>query len=135
MKLSGEALRILRAKSFAHVAMTGADGKPMASVVWVDERDGCVLFNTTTERFKGRLLSEGTSVAISAIDPEDPYRYVAVRGTVSVRATDGAAEDINMLAHKYRGDDFKIAPGTARVTILVEPQSIFVYPDDAAVVR
>ncbi|MHB8511952.1 MAG: pyridoxamine 5'-phosphate oxidase family protein [Actinomycetota bacterium] len=130
MKLSGEALRIVRAKSFASVAMIAADGKPMISVVWIDERDGLLLFNTTIQRYKGKILDVGAPAAVCVIDPEDPYRYVSIRGPVARRTTEKADEDIHMLARKYRGGDFTIAPGTTRVTILVEPQRVFVYPDD-----
>ncbi|GAC1427452.1 MAG: hypothetical protein NVSMB57_17670 [Actinomycetota bacterium] len=129
-ELSAEALRIFMAKSFANVAMTAEDGKPTISVVWIDEKDGKLLFNSTEQRQKGRVLNVGEPVAISAMDPEDPYRYVAVRGSVASRYTEGAVDDINMLARKYRGRDFNVSPGSTRVSFLIEPHSQFIYPED-----
>jgi hypothetical protein len=39
---------------------------------------------------------------IMAIDPENPYRYLEVRGRVAEATEDGAVESINNLAQKYR---------------------------------
>jgi hypothetical protein len=43
-------------------------------------------------------------VAVS--DPADPTRYITVRGRVTSTTTEGAADQIEGLAHKYLGTPY-----------------------------
>jgi PPOX class probable F420-dependent enzyme len=63
------------------------------------------LFNTAEGRVKARNLHRDPRVAVSVIDPDDPYNVVAVRGTVIDITTNGADEHIDSLAQKYLGVD------------------------------
>jgi len=40
-------------------------------------------------------------VALSILDPENPYRYLEIRGTVTDITEEGAAEHIDKMAKKY----------------------------------
>jgi len=40
-------------------------------------------------------------VALAIIDPDNPYRYLEIRGTVVEITEDGAAQHIDKLAKKY----------------------------------
>lgn len=98
-------VEILEKKAFGHLATVGKNGRPQNSPVWVDHDDGkAVLVNTATGRQKERNLRENPYAMISITDPDDPYRYLAVRGRVSF-STDGAVEHIDALAKKYMGVD------------------------------
>lgn len=128
LTLEPSAQEILRSKSFAHLAINLPDGAPHVSPVWVDLRDGQLLVNTAEGRVKARALQEGTRVAISATDPENPYRWVMIRGRVSSRTHEGADADIDALAKKYLDKDsypFR-QPGEQRVTVLIEPEEVAV---------
>ena len=113
-------------KAFAHLATTMPDGTPQSTPVWVDYRDGHVLVNTARGRVKARNMHEGSPVAISITDPDNPYRYVQVRGVVSKVHGEGADAHIDFLAKKYLGKDkypFR-QPGEERVIYEIEPQKV-----------
>ena len=58
--------------------------------------------------------------------PDDPSRYFQVRGRVVAVTTDGAAEHIEMLAHKYLGTPYPWYGGRdqERVIIVIAPEQI-----------
>lgn len=124
--LTDEADRILRSKSFAFLALNQGD-RPQVSPVWVDvDERNRVTINTAEGRVKADLLKVGTPVALAAADPEDPYKYVQVRGRVVERTHEGADEHIDHLAKKYMGVDsypFR-QPGEQRVKVAIEPDQI-----------
>ena len=113
-------------KSFAHLATTMPDGAPQVTPVWIDYRDGHVLVNTAKGRVKARNMHLGSHVALSVTDPDNPYRYVQVRGVVSKVHDEGADAHIDFLAKKYLGQDrypFR-QPGEERVIYEIEPQNV-----------
>ena len=92
---------ILEQPSFGHVATIDPDGWPQVTPVWVDHDDGrAVLINTLEGRRKERNLRRDPRASISVLDPENPYRYLTVRGEVSM-TTEGASDHIDQLARKY----------------------------------
>ncbi len=96
-------LEILEKEAFGHVATLESDGAPQTSPVWVDHDDGeALLFNTLRGRRKERNLRADPRVAVSVTDPDDPYRYLMVRGEATL-TKDGAREHIDELAREYLG--------------------------------
>ncbi|MCB9420283.1 MAG: PPOX class F420-dependent oxidoreductase [Ardenticatenaceae bacterium] len=77
------------------------DGQPQASVIWCDYDGQHVLVNTARGRQKERNLTERPMATILAIDPQNPYRYLEVRGRVAEATEKGAVESINSLAQQY----------------------------------
>lgn len=113
-------------KAFAHLATLMPDGTPQVTPVWVDYRDGRVLVNTAKGRVKARNMHEGSPVALSIADPDNPYRYVQVRGQVARIHEEGADAHIDFLAQKYLGQDrypFR-RPGEERIIYEIEPQAV-----------
>ena len=126
-KIDGEAARILRGKTFAHLAIIDGRGRPHVSPLWIDvDEQGRALINTAEGRVKAGVLTNGTEVALSACDEDDPYRYVAVRGRVVERTREGAEEVIHALSRKYRGKEYSIPEGHQRVTVRIEADHIFI---------
>lgn len=114
-------------KAFASVATVLADGTPQVTPVWVDYANGVVRFNTAKGRVKARVLKQGSPVALAVLDPDNPYRYIQIRGKVS-RVTEGAQADthINSLAKKYLGQDTYPyrQPGEERIMYDIEPTAV-----------
>src|SRR5688572_9129006 len=77
------------------------DGSPQSTPVWASFDGEYILINTAEGRQKDRNLQRDGRVSILAIDPQNPYRYLEVRGEVVERTTEGALEHINQLAYKY----------------------------------
>ncbi len=111
--------------TFANVATVMKDGSPQVTPVWFDYTGGKIRINTARGRVKARTLKEGTRVAIAIMDPENPYRYVQVRGRVASVTENGANAHIDSLAKKYLGKDkYPFAqPGEVRVMYEIEPTS------------
>ena len=96
---------ILEKESFAHVSTLMPDGSPHVTPVWVDHEEGeTVLINTSRGRQKERNIRRNPKVGLSVVDPDDPYRFVSVRGEAEL-VDEGAVEHINSLARKYMGVD------------------------------
>jgi len=113
-------------KSFAHVATVGADGAPQVTPVWVDQEGPYIRFNTARGRVKTQNLERSPKIALSVQDPENPYRYIQVRGRVVEVTEKGADAHIDALAKKYLGQDRYPYrnPGEVRVTVKVMPEKI-----------
>jgi PPOX class probable F420-dependent enzyme len=111
-------------KAFAHIATVGADGAPQVTPVWVDLDGDRIRFNTARGRVKDKNLQRNPRVAISIQDPENPYRYLQVRGRVSEMTEKGADDHIDALAKKYLGKDTYPGrkPGEVRVIVKVTPE-------------
>ena len=113
-------------KAFAHVATVGADGAPQVTPVWIDYDGTYVRFNTARGRVKARNLERNPRIALSVQDPENPYRYLQVRGRVTEMTEKGADAHIDALAKKYIGQDRypHRRPGEVRVTVKVTPENV-----------
>ena len=110
-------------KAFAHLATIMPDGSPQVTPVWFDYTGGMIRVNTAKGRVKARNLREGAPVALSILDPDDPYRYIQIRGRVKRLGEQGADQHIDSLANKYLGKDkypFR-QPGEVRVMYEIEP--------------
>ena len=113
-------------KTFAHIATLMPDGTPHSTPVWIDYKNGKVLVNSAKGRVKVRNLKEGSPVAISITDPDNPYRYVQIRGPVTKVTEQGADKHIDSMAKKYLGKDkYPFAkPGEVRVLFEIEPKNV-----------
>jgi PPOX class probable F420-dependent enzyme len=113
-------------KAFATLATVMPDGSPQVTPVWFDVVDGKVRVNTARGRIKDRNMSLNARVALAVMDPENPYRYVQVRGKVASISEEGADAHIDSLAKKYMGVDaypFR-REGEVRVIYTIEPTSV-----------
>lgn len=113
-------------RAYAHLATVMPDGSPHVSPVWVDFDGKFVIVNSVRGRVKDRNIERERRVALSIQDPDDPYRYLLVRGSVIEINEEGAEESIDNLAVKYTGAKYKWRkPGQVRVIYKVEPDQVF----------
>ena len=113
-------------KAFANVAMINADGTPQVTPVWFDWDGSSIRINTARGRLKDKNLRRTPSVALSIMDPDNPYRYVQVRGRVAAVTESGADAHIDSLAKKYMGRDrypYRKA-GEVRVIFTIAPDRV-----------
>ncbi|HEX3796394.1 MAG TPA: PPOX class F420-dependent oxidoreductase [Acidimicrobiales bacterium] len=103
--LSTKARELIARPVLASLATLNPDGSPQITPLWIDLDGDNVLFNTAEGRKKARNLEKDARVAVSVVDPNDPYNVVALRGTVIDVSTDGADAHIDSLAKKYLGVD------------------------------
>jgi len=96
---------LFRKKAFANLATLMPNGSPQVTPVWVDYDGRHVLINTAAGRQKDKNLQRDGRVALSIMDPENPYRYLEVRGHITQRTHEGADQHIDAMASKYLGQD------------------------------
>ena len=110
-------------KAFGNLATLNADGTPQVTPVWLDLDGEYVMFNSAKGRRKDKNIRRDPHVAISIADPDNPYRYMEVRGLVVEITEQNADEHINRLSKKYLGKDvypFR-QPGEVRAKYKLEP--------------
>jgi PPOX class probable F420-dependent enzyme len=119
-------LDLFKKKAFANLATLMPNGQPQVTPVWVDFDGRHVVINTAEGRQKDKNLQRDGRVALSIMDPDNPYRYLEVRGHVVDRTRDGADHHIDAMAKKYLGKDkYPFSrPGEVRVIYKVEPERI-----------
>ena len=99
------------------------DGRPQVTPVWVDVDGDQVIFNSAKGRQKDRNVRRDPRVAISIVDPENPYRYLEIRGRVIEITEQGAQEHIDKMAKKYLGVDKYPYGQTGEVRVLYKVQA------------
>lgn len=115
---------LLEKKAYAHLATVTPSGAPQVTPVWVDIKSGLVRVNSAKGRFKDKNMRRDPRVSLSIQDPDNPYRYLEIRGRVVDISEDGADEHIDALAKKYMGvDKYPLRKaGEQRVIYKIEPQ-------------
>ena len=111
-------------KAFASLATIMPNGQPQVTPVWCDFDGSHVIVNSAKGRRKDRNMRSNPRVSLAISDPDNPYRYLEVRGTVVEITEDGADDHIDSMAKKYMGvDKYPYRePGEVRVVYKIEPQ-------------
>ena len=123
MKELTRAQREFLANPYIGVATTlRPDGSPHSTPVWVDVDDEGVSFNTARPRAKPRHLEADPRVSLVIVDPKDELRWLAITG-IATLVDDGANDQIDRLARKYRGHDRYQShkEGETRVSVRISP--------------
>jgi PPOX class probable F420-dependent enzyme len=110
-------------KAFASLATLMPDGSPQVTPVWIDFDGTYVLVNSARGRQKDKNMKRDAQVALAILDPDNPYRYLEVRGKVVEVTEQGADAHIDKMAKKYMGKDkypFR-RPEEVRVLYKIEP--------------
>ena len=117
---------ILDKKGFASLATINADGTPQVTPVWFDWDGTHIRVNTAKGRIKDKNMRSRPTVALAIMDPENPYRYLQIKGRIASVTETGADAHIDALAKKYLGKDrypYR-KPDEVRVTFAIAPERI-----------
>jgi len=131
VELSDEVLELLNQPTNYDLATINPNGTIQLNPVWGEVHDGKIRINTLAGRRKHKnLIERGDRVTITVTDPNDPLRYVEIRGRVDEMTTDNGVEVIDRLAKKYTGADKypHLQEGDVRVTIMIAPVNVFTHP-------
>jgi PPOX class probable F420-dependent enzyme len=113
-------------KAFACLATLMKDGSPQLTPIWFNTDGVHILINSARGRVKDTNMRRDPRIALTIVDPKNPYRYIQIRGKVVEITTKGAREHIDALAKKYRGWE-KYPSSDAdeiRVTYKIMPEKI-----------
>jgi PPOX class probable F420-dependent enzyme len=112
-------------KALAHLATLMPNGSPQVTPLWVMlDAEGYVIVNSARGRQKDRNMRARPRVALSIGDPENPQRYIQVRGRVVAVIEEGADEVISQLSMKYNGRPYRFQAGQTRVTYKIRPDHV-----------
>ena len=117
---------LLESNALANIATIGPKGEPQNNPVWFDWDGTHILFSQTKGRQKFHNLQREPRVAVSIVDPKNPFRYVEIRGKVVRIDEDPDKNFINKMAKKYINQDVYPynQPGDERVVIVIEPEKV-----------
>jgi PPOX class probable F420-dependent enzyme len=103
------------------------DGSPQLTQTWVTTDGEHVVLNIVDGSQKVRNLARDARVAINVVDPDEVFRYYAVRGRVIDTTTEGGRESIDEISQKYLGiphPNFSGNPNETRVLITIEADNV-----------
>jgi PPOX class probable F420-dependent enzyme len=115
---------LLKSTLFAHVATIGPNHEPQTNPVWFDWDGKYVRISQTKGRQKYRNVQRDPRIALSIIDPANPYHYLEVRGKVVRIEDDQNNQFIDAMAKKYlKVDKYPWHnPGDERVILYIQPE-------------
>lgn len=96
-------LDLFAKRAFGHLATPMPDGSPQLTPVWVDYDGRHLLVNSRRGRRQNPNVAARPRVAIEIQDPDDPSRYLSVRGRVVEVVEDAGGEQIDRLARRSLG--------------------------------
>ena len=129
--IPAEFLDLFDKATFAHLATLMPDGTPHVTPVWVDYDGRHILVNSAAGRQKDLNMAKRRHVAIEIPDPDNPNRYVHVRGSVVEITEVGAEEHLHRMARRYlnrdRYPDAWRFPGEVRRIYRIEPRRVSIW--------
>jgi PPOX class probable F420-dependent enzyme len=97
---------ILESTTLGHLATIDEHGLPNVNPVWFLWDGEHVLLSVRPVTKKYKNLRNNPHLAISFLDPADPYRYIEIRGEITEWELYTTLDFVNLLARKYTGADY-----------------------------
>jgi len=118
---------ILESKGFAHLATIGPNNELHSSPVWFIWDGKELLISQTKSRQKYKNILKNPLVAVSILDPDNPYRYAEIRGKVTSISDDPDFSFIDQVTKKYIDQDHYPwhQPGDERVVLHITPDKLY----------
>ncbi|PRY57022.1 PPOX class probable F420-dependent enzyme [Knoellia remsis] len=112
---------LLEAPNYGHVATVRPDGSPQVNPMWFlwDRDTDTIRFTHTTNRAKYRNLQANPAMAMEVLDPENPYRFVEVRGRLVETVPDPEGAFYPVLGARYGNPETPVPPDAPDRVILV----------------
>ena len=127
-------VKFFKGNNFAFLGTLNKDGSPQVTPTWIDivedEGQELILINTARDRIKQKNVSRDPRVSISAVDEENPYSMITIKGRVVDQTTNGADEHIDKLAKRYLNAERYPAHSSnvKRIILKIKPERIFYVP-------
>jgi PPOX class probable F420-dependent enzyme len=113
---------LLERPNYGHLATMRPDGNPQVNPMWFAWDGELLRFTHTNKRQKFRNVEANPNIAMSIVDPDNPYRYLEVRGVVEEIGPDPTGAFYLELNDRYSGPLTEPPPDKAdRVIIVVRP--------------
>ena len=124
-KIPPSMIDLLEGTALAHLATTRRDGTPHVTPLWIDHEGDVILVDVRVDRVKAANMRERPAVALSIVDPGNPYRHLDITGNVVSWTEEGWREHMNALARRYMGTDYPwFFEGERRAIFRIEPTGV-----------
>jgi PPOX class probable F420-dependent enzyme len=113
-------------RAFAFLATVMEDGTPQVTPVWFNTDGKSIFVNSAAGRIKDKNMRARPQVALAIMNPENPYRFIQIRGRVDEITEEGADKHFADLGFKYTGNPQYQggSPGEIRVKYKITPDRI-----------
>src|SRR5437870_4238989 len=114
---------LLERPLFCHFATVSQSGAPLVNPMWFfyDSSANVVKMTHTKTRHNFRYLRHNPRVALEITDPDNPYRYMQVRGVLDHVEDDPTGAFYQQLQQRYRGHTSEVADRDVRVVLTIRP--------------
>ena len=135
-KVPASHVDLLTGLYFAVLTTVAPSGQPENTVVWCSWDGEHVLVNTADGRRKPANVRNNPKVALTVIDPQDPFRWIDVRGEVAEIVPDPEYANINAHAKLYAGVDeyyggvspIELKGKEDRIIFKIRPDRVLAFP-------
>ena len=120
---------LLTGPVYVQLASFMINGSIQLHPVWCGYDGIHVLINSAKGRVKDKNMRANPNVTVLAVDPENPFRWLEVRGKVVDISEQGADKHIDQLSELYlqqRPYPFREA-GEVRVIYRIKPQRVIAF--------
>jgi PPOX class probable F420-dependent enzyme len=118
---------LLDRPTFAHLATLGPDGAPQTQVMWFVWDGERIRMTHTKTRQKFRNFQRDPRVALSIADPDNPYRFLEIRGTVETLEDDDSVASFYQSLQQRYGQTYPIADAAVRVIVAIRPEKFIAH--------
>jgi len=115
---------LLERPLIGHLATVSPNGRPQSNPMWFVWDGEVIRFTHTNTRRKFQQLQTNPYLAVSVVDPEKPYRYIEVRGTVERIEDDPTGALYAALSARYGTGGQPPADAPTRVALVVRPTHV-----------
>lgn len=114
-------LPLLTEPTYGFLGTVRPDGTPHVNPMWhqYDAEAGVIRFTHTTKRGKYRNLQQNPAMSLAITDPENPFSYVEVRGSLVEAVPDPTGAFYVVLQNRYGNPSDVPPPDSADRVILV----------------
>jgi PPOX class probable F420-dependent enzyme len=109
---------------FAHLATVRPDGSPQTQVMWFEWDGERIRMTHTKTRQKYRNFQREPRVALSIAEPDNPYRFLEIRGTVEAIEDDDAEASFYQSLQRRYGRVLPIQDAPVRVIVTIRPDKV-----------
>ncbi len=118
MTLPDKAAALLDGPTVVIITTLNADGTPQSTPVWAEREGDDVLISTVKGRKKARNLERDPRVSVAFVDPQNPYSFYSLNGSVTL-TDDPSGALIQRLSQKYTGGEYTADEGTGNQRVIV----------------
>ncbi|MFE9574811.1 PPOX class F420-dependent oxidoreductase [Nocardia sp. NPDC006044] len=124
IEIPEKARDLLERPVYASLGTTRPDGAPQVNPMWFVWDGEFIWFTHTNYRQKFKNLAHEPRVSISIYDPDNPYRYLEVRGVLDHIDGDPEGALYSSLSERYGNGPLVPPDAKDRVAIAIRPTGI-----------